>query len=430
MQRLALAGVLAMRPRCVVFDEATTMLDPAGRRMALELMAELRSEGMAVIFVTHNMQEAALADRTVVLNHGKVVFDGGPRELFARDELIDWGLELPPAAQLARQLRVLLPSLKQDILGIEELLAQLPENGNPCVMPAEAQAVDDGRGEALIRVRGLMHTYMAGTPLAHLALQGVDLEVLEGRAHGLVGVTGSGKSTLLQHLNGLLRPQQGSVQVGPMDLSDLTLPTREVTRLAGLVMQNPEMQFFEQFVGDEIAYGPRQIKLDQPLAERVRWAMDTVGLDFDAFKDRLTFTLSGGEKRKAALASILANKPRILLLDEPTAGLDPRSRGEIIASLKQLSAQGMGLVLSSHQMEDVAELAADITTFRKGRSEFSGSAAEVFWQFDRLNEIGLESPVAAQAAARLRALGWPVQSGVVTTARLVEALRGCLEVEK
>ncbi len=429
MQRLALAGVLAMRPRCVVFDEATTMLDPAGRRMALELMAELRSEGMAVIFVTHNMQEAALADRTVVLNRGKVVFEGEPRQLFARPELSAWGLEEPPAAQLARQLRALLPNLSADILGIEELLAQLPENLHPCPMPDGKPAAQHELGEALIVVRGLMHTYMSGTPLAHLALQGVDLDVAEDRTHGLVGVTGSGKSTLLQHLNGLLRPQAGSVRVGPFDLSDLDLPTREVTRLAGLVMQNPEMQFFEQYVGDEIAFGPRQGKLDETLAERVRWAMETVGLNFEAFKDRLTFTLSGGEKRKVALASILAIKPRILLLDEPTAGLDPHSRKEIIASLKQLSAQGMELVLSSHQMEDVAELAADITTFRKGRSVFSGAAEEVFWQFEQLNEIGLEAPVAALAAARLRELGWPVRSGVVTAAKLVEALRGCLEVQ-
>ena len=427
MQRLALAGVLAMRPRCVVFDEATTMLDPAGRRMALELMADLRSEGMAVLFVTHNMQEAALADRAVVMNAGRVVFDGQPRDLFQQPDLAAWGLELPPAAALAQRLERFFPALGQGILSIEELLEKLPECTQKCNPSPTIDAPPGNAEEALIEVVGLEHTYMLGTPLAHVALSGVDMRVMTGRAHALVGVTGSGKSTLLQHLNGLLRPQKGTVRVGGLQLTDPDLPTRDVTRIAGLVMQNPEMQFFEQYVGDEIAYGPKQIGIDEPLAERVRWAMDMVGLDFDGFKDRFTYALSGGEKRKVALASILALKTKILLLDEPTAGLDPHSRKEIMSRLKDLGKQGMGMVLSSHQMEDVADLAADITAFRKGRSVFDGPAGKVFWQFDDLREIGLEAPVAALTAARLRWLGWPVAEGVVTADQLESALDACLE---
>jgi energy-coupling factor transporter ATPase len=428
VQRLALAGVLAMRPRCVIFDEATTMLDPAGRRMALELMASLRAEGMVVIFVTHNMQEAALAGRCVVLNQGRVVFDGSPRALFSRPELAEWGLELPPAAQLAVALSQVLPGVESRALTIQELLDSLPLRQPACTPPpAVARRRVGTNEEAVISVEGLAHTYLAGTPLAHEALVGVDLRVTGGRAHGLVGVTGSGKSTLLQHLNGLLRPQAGRVRVGPYDLGDPQLPTRTVTRLAGLVMQNPEMQFFEQYVGDEIAYGPRQGVLDEPLAQRVRWAMQQVGLDFEAFKDRLTDTLSGGEKRKVALASILAIKPRILLLDEPTAGLDPRSRSEVIDALKMLAHQGMELVFSSHQMEDVAELAVDVTAFRKGRTVETGAAGDVFWDQARLEQIGLEAPVAAQAGTRLRQLGWPVMPGTLTAGELVRAVRECLE---
>ena len=428
MQRLALAGVLAMRPRCVVFDEATTMLDPAGRRMALELMAELRSEGMAVLFVTHNMQEAALADRAVVLNAGRVVFDGQPRDLFKLPDLSAWGLELPPAAALAQRLERFFPVLGQGILSIEELLEKLPACMQECPSNPAASTPPASGEEALIEVDGLGHTYMLGTPLAHIALSSVDMRVMPGRAHALIGATGSGKSTLLQHLNGLLRPQQGSVRVGGLDLSDPDLPTRKVTHIAGLVMQNPEMQFFEQYVGDEIAYGPKQIGIDEPLAERVRWAMDMVGLDFDSFKDRFTYALSGGEKRKVALASILALKTKILLLDEPTAGLDPYSRREIMSRLKRLGdQQGMGMVLSSHQMEDVADLAADITAFRKGSSVFDGTAGKVFWQFDDLREIGLEAPVAAQTASRLRELGWPVAEGLVTADQLENALAACVE---
>ena len=422
MQRLALAGVLAMRPRCVIFDEATTMLDPAGRRMALELMSELRSAGMAVLLVTHNMYEATLADRAVVLNSGAVVFDGLPRELFSAPHLAGWGLELPPAAALARRLLRFFPQMPQYVLGMDELLANLPvcpPTGRPASI-AEGYSPDSHI--PLIEVRDLEHTYMADTQLAHLALAGADLRVAAGRAHGLVGVTGSGKSTLLQHLNGLLRPQKGTVRVGPYLLNDLKLPTREVVRFAGLAMQNPEMQFFEQYVGDEIAYAPKQTGAGEPLAQRVRWAMELVGLEFNAFKDRMTFTLSGGEMRKVALASVLALKPHILLLDEPTAGLDPHSRGEIIAALQCLAAQGMGLVLSSHQMEDVAELTADMTVLRKGRTVLAGPVGQVFWQLDRLGEMGLEPPAATQAAARLFTLGWPLPEGIVTAGQLERAL--------
>jgi energy-coupling factor transport system ATP-binding protein len=156
--------------------------------------------------------------------------------------------------------------------------------------------------------------------------------------------------------------------------------------------------------------------------------MEMVGLDFEGFKDRFTYALSGGEKRKVALASILALKTKILLLDEPTAGLDPTSRREIMARLKRLGdQQGMGMVLSSHQMEDVADLASDITAFRKGTSVFAGPAGKVFWQFDDLHEIGLEAPVAAQTASRLRELGWPVAEGLVTADQLENALDACVE---
>ena len=150
---------------------------------------------------------------------------------------------------------------------------------------------------------------------------------------------------------------------------------RQVVRQVGLVFQNPEMQFFEHYVGDEISFGPRQLKVEEPLAERVRWAMEQVGLDFDAFKDRPLFTFSGGERRKVALASTLALRPSILLLDEPTAGLDPDSRLELLEKLAAMREAGMNLVLSSHQMEDLAFLAHQLTVFNQGKDVLSGSAA-------------------------------------------------------
>ena len=253
-------------------------------------------------------------------------------------------------------------------------------------------------------------------------MQDVSLEVQTRASHGLLGRTGSGKSTLLQHLNGLLRPQKGSVQVGPFNLADPAVQTRSVIQLAGLVFQNPEMQFFQQYVGDEIAYGPRQFPGSETLAERVRWAMELVGLDFEAFKDRLLFTLSGGERRKVALASVLALQPSILLLDEPTAGLDPHSHAEILGRLKSLQAGGMTLVLSSHRMEDLAELAQSLTLFDGGQALATGSLAAIFSQKDLLEGAGLEQPLAVQAAGWLRQAGWPAPAEVVTPAQLAACL--------
>jgi energy-coupling factor transport system ATP-binding protein len=190
----------------------------------------------------------------------------------------------------------------------------------------------------------------------------------------------------------------------------------------GLVFQNPEMQFFEQFVGDEIAYGPRQFPSAESLAARVRLAMELVGLDFEAFKDRLLYTLSGGERRKVALASVLALHPSILLLDEPTAGLDPHSHAEILQRLKELQAGGMTLVLSSHRMEDLAELAQNLSLFDAGRVPISGPLPQVFGARAALEAAGLEQPLAVQAAGWLRARGWPLPPDVVTPARLSAAM--------
>jgi energy-coupling factor transporter ATPase len=421
-QRLALAGVLAMSPRCVVFDEATTMLDPEGRRMALDWMRRLNSQGITILYVTHHMEEAVAARRVIVLQGGRVALDGTPRQVFSDPaRLNDLGLELPPAAAMAERLRPYLPGLPPVLLDDQDLWKALG-SGNGGTDGGVSVAVPPPSAAPLIAVEHLSHTYLAGTPLEHPSLFDVSLSVEAGAAHGLLGRTGSGKSTLLQHLNGLLRPQSGTVRVGDFNLGDPAVLTRTVIQQAGLVFQNPEMQFFEQFVGDEVAYGPRQFPAAEPLAQRVRQAMELVGLDFETFKDRLLYTLSGGERRKVALASVLALRPSILLLDEPTAGLDPHSHAEILQRLKELQAGGMTLVLSSHRMEDLAELAQDLSIFDGGRILLSGPSAVVFGERTVLETAGLEQPLAVQAAGWLRARGWALPPDVVTPAQLSAAL--------
>ena len=425
MQRVALAGVLGMKPQVIVFDEATAMLDPSGRRAVLEMMDSLNDQGITIITITHSMAEAARARRVIVLDQGSVVIDGPPQFVFSKQVILyHLGLDLPPAGQIAELLRPVFPEIPRGILGISSLAASIP----PYVGQASAGGsetavrIQPESGEPLIDVMELSHVYLAGTPLAQKALAGVNLQVGDGSTHGLLGATGSGKSTLLQHLNGLLLPQDGYVRVGPYSLNNPQLDVRLVRRMAGLVAQLPETQFFEQYVGDEISYGPRMLGAKTSLREAVREAMETVGLDFEGYKDRFTFTLSGGERRKVALASILAIQPQILLLDEPTAGLDPGSRRELIGNLNRLRGLGRTLVVSSHQMDDLAELATSLTVLKDGKDQLNGSAAAIFDRSQELAGYGLEPPEAARLAETLRGKGWPLHGGIYRSKGLADEL--------
>jgi energy-coupling factor transport system ATP-binding protein len=423
VQRLALAGVLALRPRCIIFDEASTMLDPRGRRALMETMQRLHREGITILTITHFMEEAAEAQRVIVLSGGQVALDGAPEEIFASsDRLAALRLELPPAVRAAAVLRRVFPALPQSVLRLEQLIDALPWfGGRGGVVHGSAGELDQGM-EAIIEAHALGHIYMRGTPLEHRSLDGASLRAGAGQIHGLIGKTGSGKSTLLQHLNGLLRPQEGRLRVAEFDMNDPRVARRDVVRKVGLVFQNPEAQFFTYFTGDEIAYGVRQLRPEAPLASQVRWAMQQVGLDFDAFKDRPLFTLSGGERRKAALASTLAVQPEILLLDEPTAGLDPRTRLEILERLDRMRAEGMTIILSSHQMEDLAALAHHVTAFYHGKDALHGSPGQVFAQADVLRSLGLEPPMASVLAGILRSRGWPLPEHLLRLDQLLKAL--------
>lgn len=425
MQRLALAGVLAVHPRCIIFDEATAMLDPAGRRMVLAMMKRLHQSGMTIITITHFMEEAAAAERVLVFGRGRIVLDGPPAEVFSQaDRLVELGLDLPPIGQLGNRLRERFPELPANLISQDQLvdaILQLPRRGESAPL-SETDSRTFPDGDTIIGVEDLEHRYMTGTPLEHQALRKVSLKVREGSVHGLLGATGSGKSTLIQHLNALLLPQKGTIRVADFDLNSPDVDVKAVRRHVGLVFQNPENQLFEQYVGDEIAYGLRLAGEKEKLREKVRKAMEKVGLDFETFKDRLIFTLSGGERRKVALACTLALEPRVLLLDEPTAGLDPFSRRSLMEHLHRLRDQGVTLLLSSHQMEDMALLADALTVMENGDDVMAGGAREIFSQGKRLFELGLETPAAAATARMLAERGLPVGQGVLTAEDLMEEI--------
>ena len=280
----------------------------------------------------------------------------------------------------------------------------------------------------LIVVEDLWHTYMAGTPFEHQALRGLSLEIRAGEIVGIIGQTGSGKSTLIQYFNGLMRPGRGRVIVAGQNLGARDADIGAVRACVGLVFQDPEDQVFERLVGDDVAYGPRQLGLSfAEIRERVRWAMETVGLPFDAFKDRYTFTLSGGELRKAALAGVLALRPRVLVLDEPTSGLDPGSREELRARIGEFRArEGLTLVLVTHDMDEVARLCDRLYVLHDGAIAVAGTPREVFHERTRLAELGLAPPVPAQVVEQLRERGYPVAGDGLTVDEAAQAMAALL----
>ena len=274
-----------------------------------------------------------------------------------------------------------------------------------------------------VELKGLTYTYSVKTPFEKRALDNVCLAVEEGEFVGLIGATGSGKSTLIQHLNGLVKVQQGEVSVEGMNASDKkTLKKLRFT--VGMVFQYPEYQLFEDTVAKDVAFGPKNMKLDKEEVERrVRRAMEVVGLPYEEFAERSPFELSGGEKRRAAIAGVIAMEPKILVLDEPVAGLDPVGRREILALVRKLHEEvSPTVIMVSHYMDDIAEMADRIVALKEGRIVADGSPAEVFGDREKLAAAGLSLPTAARIADSLAARGIALPRTIVTARELADAL--------
>ncbi len=279
--------------------------------------------------------------------------------------------------------------------------------------------------EIVVQVRELSHTYLAGTPMETVALRSADLTLRAGEIGALIGENGAGKSTLLHYLNALLRPDApGKVVVFGQDTADATLDLALLRQKVGLVFQYPQQQLIERYAGDDVAYGPRQLGLaGEALRERVRWAMEVVGLPFEAFVDRQALLLSGGETRRLALAGVLAMQPQLLVLDEATTGLDPQGKREIHALLRRLrEEQGLTLLLVSNDMEEVASLADRVTVLHDGRTAIEGDTRAVFAERDLLHAHGLACPAAVEIVHALREGGMAVALGALTPDEAEEAI--------
>ena len=275
-----------------------------------------------------------------------------------------------------------------------------------------------------IVIEHLNYVYMAGGPYETKALSDVNLTIRDGEFIGLIGHTGSGKSTLVQHLNGLIMPTSGRVLVDGMDLRDKATDRRAVRQRVGLVFQYPENQLFEETVEKDIAFGPKNLGLDEAeIARRVKDAMRRVQLDYDKLHDRSVFELSGGQMRRVAIAGVLAMEPQVLVLDEPCAGLDPRGREEILGLIKKLHEEsGTTIVMVSHSMDDVASLAERVIVMNHGEIVMDGVPRDVFSRREELRAMGLDVPQAVQLAKKLRDRGFEIPEGVYRIEEIREAI--------
>ena len=279
-----------------------------------------------------------------------------------------------------------------------------------------------------IKIENLTYVYMPKTPFEKKALDNVNLEIEDGEFLAVIGHTGSGKSTLIQHLNGLLKPASGKIYVDGTDITDKDTKLVDIRKKVGLVFQYPEYQLFEETIAKDIAYGPTNLGLNEDeILRRVKKSMEMVGLDYDEYKDISPFELSGGQKRRVAIAGVIAMEPKVLILDEPTAGLDPAGRDDILEQIKFLHEKyNMTIILVSHSMEDVGKLAEKIIVMNDGHIELQGKPKEVFREIDTLERIGLAVPQVTYLMRALKRKGFNVSEDIFTVEKAKSELLNIL----
>ncbi len=282
-----------------------------------------------------------------------------------------------------------------------------------------------------ITVKNLSYTYLPGTPFEHKALKDVNFEIADGEFVGIIGHTGSGKSTLIQVISGLLKGASGQVLVDGVDYLSKKADRRQLRRTVGVVFQYPEYQLFEETVEKDVAYGPRKMGVpESELQSRVRVALEHVGIDYELYKDTSPFSLSGGQKRKVAIAGVLAMEPSILIMDEPIAGLDPMGRESFMQLTKNLNEVGITILMISHNMDNLAEYAGRVLVMNQGELVMNGTPQEVFSREEELLSAGLDLPEAAKLARQLRAQGMDVPAGIIRYDQMLCFLKKKLGGEK
>src|SRR5919112_704747 len=404
-QRLAIASVLAIEPRILCLDEPTTDLDPVGKLGIFEIAEDLKDrDDVTLIVVEHETEETIDADRIVVLRKGEIVADRPAREILRDVDLLEESSVMP--LQVTRFVHEMGLWQGQLPLTPEEGVAVFKRRGWRVSQERHKELVEadkereDGYGEPVIEVQGLTHRYPNGV----VALDGVDLSVRRGEFLAVLGQNGSGKTTLVKHFNGLLKPTEGKVVVGEDETTEHGL--RHLGQTVGYVFQNPDHQIFSDTVFDEVAFGPKIRDMEEAeIGERVEEALSAVGMEGRGEED--PFGLTKGERQRVAVASVLAVRPEVLILDEPTTGLDYAEQRSMMDLVKSLNEAGSTIIVVTHTMWVVAEYAHRVVVVRDGKVALQGTVREVFVEEEELRDAGLRPPHIVSFGD---ALGYPVLS--------------------
>ena len=450
-QRVAIAGTLAMEPKTIVLDEPTAMLDPSGRAEVIRSIRELnQKKGITIILITHYMEETVDADRIILMDQGKLVLDGTPKEIFSKvEELKSLRMDVPLITDLAHELRLSGMPVSEGILKEEELVEELlsifgedsfvegiekgqkeEEHSQATSISSEEKEIEAGieketeketEKDFILKVENLSCIYQKGTAMESYALKDINLSIKRGSFSALIGHTGSGKSTLLQHFNGLIKPEEGEISVhfrknpalilqdkgflfwkgrkrkvekeGVLSFKEEGFDFQGLRFKVGLVFQYPEYQLFEETVFEDVLFGPKNQGLSLEEAKKeAEEALRSMGVE-EALWQKSPFELSGGQKRRVAIAGVLAMDPELLILDEPTAGLDPAGREELFQVIAHLQEHyAMTILLVSHSMDDVARYAEEVFVLNQGECIRQGSPEEVFSHKKEMEVLGLGLP--------------------------------------
>ncbi|MBQ7924567.1 MAG: energy-coupling factor transporter ATPase [Clostridia bacterium] len=455
-QRIAIAGVLALKPKIMILDESTAMLDPRGRKEVLDVVCKLnKEEGITVLLITHFPEEAMLADRALVMDHGKIVMEGEPQEILAREaELEKYSLTLPRSLKICRALQNggLDIADSYSVEEIAESIAEKVKKTGAGTQPTtsenreELRWCEDGRGE--IVCENLSYTYNEKSAFATHALCGVDLHIPTGAFYGIIGHTGSGKSTFVQHLNALIKLPTAEkkykekknkknastvastvLKVNGYDLSDKKTDFLALRRSVGMVFQYPEYQLFAESVYEDVAFGLKNFRKEMTEAEvtdAVREALETVGLSYEEVKNRSPFELSGGQRRRVAIAGVIVTKPEILVLDEPAAGLDPLGKEDVMKLLHKIHADWCKtVIIVSHDMDEISENCTGAAIFSEGKVLAARSPKELFQDGEYTQKAGLDLPFTAKLVNALKNRGVEIDCDLTTADFVAKILAIC-----
>ena len=428
-QRIAIAGILAMEPKCIVLDEPTAMLDPRGRKEVIETIKKLNKEkGITIVLITHYMEEVIDTDRLIIMEKGKVVLDDIPLNVFKNVEKIkELKLDVPESMEIIYNLNKKGHNIPLDSLSIEDLAKKLINIGFNKSIYEHIENNIEQEQEEKIKLKDIKYIYSPNTVFEKIALDNINLTINKGDFLGIIGHTGSGKSTLIQMFNALIKPSFGQVYINREEIYSNNKPLKDIRQKVGVVFQYPEYQLFEETVYKDVAFAPINMGLSkEEVDKRVKEALNTVFID-ESYYNKSPFELSGGEKRRVAIAGILAMKPEVLIFDELTAGLDPYGREEILSQIKYMQQKlDTTIVLVSHSMDDVSKTCNKVFVLNNGNMALNGMVTQVFENGKMLESIGLDIPKCSKLFHILNENGFNFNTNIFTIDKCVDILNKTL----